>query len=248
MADAPAGEAFRIHVWIRQISPMIWRRLLVDSDSSIADLHLTLQIAFGWSDSHLHRFHIHGRDYGIGKIGGISFSTDANQVRLLDFRFRINERFRYEYDFGDAWQHEVRVERRLPLDGTCVYPRCIGGRRQAPPEDCGGPLAFTAQRDRLPIQVDELFWQVQEDMRAGDLEAIRDRQAEIDSLSDWLALETFDRRAVNRRLKQYAMNDAAWMCQSGSGSAIGGSDEDPHTGGDRRREWSRRDNRRDRLS
>jgi hypothetical protein len=83
---------------------------------SIADLHRTLQIAFGRSDSHLHRFHIHGRDYGIGKIGGIGFSTDAKRVRLADFRFRINERFRYEYDFGDAWQHEVRIEQRLPLE------------------------------------------------------------------------------------------------------------------------------------
>jgi hypothetical protein len=110
MADTPGAEAYRIHVWIRQISPMIWRWLLVVSDSSIADLHHTLQIAFGWSDSHLHRFHIHGRDYGIGKIGGIGFSTDAKQVRLADFRFRINERFLYEYDFGDTWQHEVRIE------------------------------------------------------------------------------------------------------------------------------------------
>jgi hypothetical protein len=42
MADALGGEAYRIHVWIRQISPMIWRRLLVGSDSSIADLHHTL--------------------------------------------------------------------------------------------------------------------------------------------------------------------------------------------------------------
>jgi hypothetical protein len=50
MADDPGGEAYRIHVWIRQISPMIWRRLLVGGDSSIADLHHTLQIAFGWSD------------------------------------------------------------------------------------------------------------------------------------------------------------------------------------------------------
>jgi hypothetical protein len=166
--------------------------LLVGSDSSIADPHHTFQIAFGWSDSHLHRFHIHGRDYGIGKIGGIGFSTDAKQVRLADFRFCINERFRYEYDFGNAWQHEVRIEQRLPLDGTCVYPRCIGGRRQAPPEDCGGPLAFMAQRDRLPIEVNELLWQLQEDMRADDLEAIRDRRAEINSLSEWLALETFD--------------------------------------------------------
>ena len=177
MADAPGGEAYRIHVRIRQISPMIWRRLLAGSDSSIADLHHTLQIAFGWSDSHLHRFHIHGRDYGIGKIGGTGFSTDAKQVRLADFRFRINERFVYEYDFGDTWQHEVRIEQRLPLDDTGVYPRCIGGRRQAPPEDCGGSLAFMAQRDRLPIQADELLWQLHEDMRVGDLEAIRDRRA-----------------------------------------------------------------------
>jgi hypothetical protein len=73
-------------------------RLLVGSDSSIADLHRTLQIAFGWSDSHLHRFHIHGRDYGIG------FSTDAKQVRLADFRFRINERFRYEGFHGQSWR------------------------------------------------------------------------------------------------------------------------------------------------
>jgi hypothetical protein len=199
-------------VWIRQISPMIWRRLLVGSDSSIADLHHTLQIAFGWSDSHLHRFHIHGRDYGI--------STRAKQVRLADLRFRINERFLYEYDFGDAWLHEVRIEQCLPLDAG-VYPHCIGGRRQAPPEDCGGPLAFMAQRDRLPIDVDELLWQLQEDMRAGDLEAIRDRQAEIDSLSEWLGLETFDRRAINGRLKQYAMNDEPG-CANGIGNTIGG--------------------------
>jgi len=69
-----------------------------------------------------------------------------------------------------------------------------------------------AQRGRLPIEVDELLWQLHDDMRVGDLEAIRDRQAEIDSLSEWLTLDTFDRRAVNRRLKQYAMNDEAWMC------------------------------------
>ena len=70
----------------------------------------TLQIAFGWSDAHLNLFHIHGQDYGVYHDGGISFSTNPNQVRLRDFKFRINERFSYEYDFGDCWQHEVRVE------------------------------------------------------------------------------------------------------------------------------------------
>jgi hypothetical protein len=92
---------------------MIWRRLLVRSDATIADLHYVLQIALGWTDSHLHRFRIRGQDYGVWHLGGPFFSTDARHVRLSDFCFRINERFLYEYDFGDRWQREVRVERHL---------------------------------------------------------------------------------------------------------------------------------------
>jgi hypothetical protein len=93
MTNDSGAEVYRLHVWIRQISPMIWRRLLVRSGSTIADLHYTLQIAFGWSDTHLNLFHIHGQDYGVCHGGGISFSNNADQVRLCDFKFRNNERF-----------------------------------------------------------------------------------------------------------------------------------------------------------
>ena len=86
-------EIYQLHVWIRQISPMIWRRLLVRSDSSIADLHYTLQIAFGWSDEHLNQFQIHGQDYGVYHDGGVNFSKNPNLVKLSDFKFRKNERF-----------------------------------------------------------------------------------------------------------------------------------------------------------
>ena len=128
-----AVEIYQFHVWIRQISPMIWRRLLVRSDCSIADLHYTLQIAFGWSDDHLNLFHIHGQDYGVYHDGGFSFSKNPNLVKLSDFKFRKNERFTYEYDFGDCWEHTVRLEARLPLDKDKTYPRCIDGQRRAPP-------------------------------------------------------------------------------------------------------------------
>ena len=84
---------YKLHIWIRQISPMIWRRILVRSESSIAQLHDIIQIVFGWSDTHLHRFRIHGRDYGISWAGGPWFFRDADQVRLADFQFRCNERF-----------------------------------------------------------------------------------------------------------------------------------------------------------
>jgi hypothetical protein len=41
-----------LRVVLRGIGQLIWRRLLVRGDSTIADLHRTLQVAFGWSDEH----------------------------------------------------------------------------------------------------------------------------------------------------------------------------------------------------
>jgi hypothetical protein len=144
MGDETRTEVYRLQVCIGRISPMIWRRLLVRSDSSIADLHYTLQTAFGWSDEHLHRFHIHGQDYGVSRAGDIIFSADPAKVRLGDFKFHRNESFRDEYDFVAGWEHQVRVEECLALEGKCRYPRCIGGRRRIPPEECGGPTSSRA--------------------------------------------------------------------------------------------------------
>lgn len=211
MTNEAGAEVYRLHVWIRQISPMIWRRLLVRSDSTIADLHYTLQIAFGWSDEHLNRFHIHGQDYGVYHDGGISFSSNADRVRLSDFKFRENERFLYEYDFGDCWQHEVRVETRLAYEENRPYPYCVGGKRRAPPEDCGGPLVFMARRDEIPLKVEDLIEEIRIDLETNDLEGIRDLTEDIEEIREWLTLDSFDRRAVNRRLKQYATNDENWM-------------------------------------
>jgi hypothetical protein len=210
MAHETAPEVYQLHVWIRQISPMIGRRLLVRSDSSLADLHATIQIAFDWTDSHLHRFRIHGRNYGVGRMGGPSFSHDARMVRLDSFQFRLNERFLSEYDFRDSWQHEVRVERQLNAEPRQTYPVCIGGRRAAPPEDCGGPWGFLQRRDAVPGHVREHLERIVEGIDAGDLDAVRDELAAIESVRAWLTLDRFDRRQVNSRLRQYAAGDEQW--------------------------------------
>src|SRR3954451_4158969 len=210
MADRTIPEIYLLHLWIRQISPMIWRRLLVRSDSTLAALHDTIQIAFGWTDSHLHRFRIHGRDQGVARLGGPSFSTDAGQVRLDSFQFRTNERFLYEYDLRDSWQHEVRVERRLTVEPKRTYPVCIGGRRAAPPEDCGGPWAFLVRRDAAPRDVREHLERLVESVEAGDLDALQDHLEVIESLRAWLTLDQFDCRAVNCRLRLYAAGDERW--------------------------------------
>jgi len=65
------SDFYQLHVVLRNVSPLIWRRLLVRSDTSIAELHAILQTAMGWSDTHLHRFRLHGKAYGIARCGGI---------------------------------------------------------------------------------------------------------------------------------------------------------------------------------
>jgi hypothetical protein len=133
---------YQLKVSLRDISPMIWRRLLVTSHTTIAQLHGILQTAMGWEDLHLHQFRVYGKAYGIARAGGIWFDDDPDQVRLCDFRLRASEHFVYEYDMNDFWQHDIRLERVLPLDLNKMYPVCTGGAGECPPEDCGGPRGY----------------------------------------------------------------------------------------------------------
>ena len=187
---------------------MIWRRLLLRSDQTLADLHYSLQISFDWSDFHWHRFRIHGKDFGVSRRGGLSFSQNAHQVRLAEFDFRLGERFLYEYDFGDRWEHQIRLERILPILPEKTYPVCIGGKRSGPPEDCGGIAAFQQQRDEAPWRGQELLEHMVDCIRAQDRLAWQDLLEEIPTVQTWLTLDRFDRRQVNGQLRQYAMEKA----------------------------------------
>jgi hypothetical protein len=127
MTRQPIPSIYNINLFILLIITLIRRRILARSESSISQTHDVIQIALGWSDSHLNRFRIHGRDYGLSRPGGIGFSHDAAQVSLADLQFRRNEGFLHEYDFGDSWQHEVGIEAGLPEGPKRGYPVCVGG-------------------------------------------------------------------------------------------------------------------------
>ena len=99
-------------------------------------------MTMGWEDAHLHRFVIYGKEYGISYDGGIGFSDNPRKVWLKDFEFRVGDKFHYEYDLGDRWEHEIRVEAILELDPLKPYPICTAGNGACPPEDCGGPWAY----------------------------------------------------------------------------------------------------------
>jgi hypothetical protein len=210
-------EVYQLRIWIRRISPQIWRRLLVRSDTTIAQLHDILQIAFGWSDEHLNRFLIRGKPYGVWKPGGMGFDDNPNQVQLRDFHFRCKEVWVYEYDMTDWWQHEIRLEQILPLDPKKQYPICIAGKQRGPIEDCGGPWAFMELQDKYPLwEVLPQFAQLLLDHR-DDLD---DYQDELRQLAYWVVRENVDRPAVNRRLAEYAAEQAG---EKGSADAYSGT-------------------------
>jgi hypothetical protein len=203
---------YQLRVVLCGVSPLVWRRLLVVSETSLAELHDVLQTAFDWSGEHLHRFLIHGAAYGIRCLGGIVFREDALRVRLSRFRLHCGERFRYEYDFTTDWKLDIRLERALPFDPDRALPSCIGGSRAAPPEDCAGALDYLKRLDwhRSHVPIDELnimaeairqFLDSDGNLHAkGDLDELREAVDRVKAYQDFQP-DKFDRRELNRRLR-----------------------------------------------
>ena len=196
-ADRHEPQIYQLRVVLRGISPLIWRRLLVRSDSTVAQLHEALQVVFGWDDEHLNCFEIRGREYAVYRDGGGMIGIDARGVRLGDLDLRRLERFVYEYDFGDSWIHDLRLEAKLPVDPRKTYPICVAGKCAGPPEDCGGPSAFMANR--------QYYAGVGRGRSAEDLDDFADEfdDEESDSSGDYDP-NRFDRRQINRALGKLA--------------------------------------------
>lgn len=142
----PAGTPKSIHqlkVTLRDVRPPIWRRLQVPSTISLGDLHFVLQAAIGWDDYHLHMFSAGGEIYSDDRVEDSWGDRPKDEVRArLDKVAPLGARLRYEYDFGDGWEHDIVIEKVLPPESGVTYPRCLTGRRACPPEDCGGPWGY----------------------------------------------------------------------------------------------------------
>jgi hypothetical protein len=187
-------EIYQLRVVLRETSPHIWRRLLVRSDSSIVDLHQTIQIAFGWSGSRVFEFDVQGHRRGVWLEG------DARHIQLADFRFYGKERFTYAYNIADQesrpWRFAIRLEQKVAMDARQHYPRCSGGVGAPPPELCGGPIAFESFRDLFTPE--SVAWRTEE-MRAEGWKA--EHEEELRQIQPWIHRQ-LDRRAINQQLRQ----------------------------------------------
>lgn len=134
----------RLKVTLRSVKPPVWRRIEVPSDVSLAELSDLLEASMGWIGGHLHVFEADGVIYERPdpEEGLSRRAEDEAEHRLGDVLGEVGAKLRWDYDFGDGWQHNVVVEAIEPLDPAVEYPRCVTGRRACPPEDCGGPWGF----------------------------------------------------------------------------------------------------------
>jgi hypothetical protein len=129
------GDLFDLRVSLRHIEPTIWRALSVPAAVPLAALHEILQVAFGWQNSHLHDFHVGDIRFGMADTEHELLSVDERAAPLGAIAHE-GSTLVYQYDFGDSWEHDIKVE-RVHGNGEETI-RCTAGARACPPEDCGG--------------------------------------------------------------------------------------------------------------
>jgi hypothetical protein len=138
----------QLKVSLRGVSkPPVWRRLLTPADMRLDQLHHVIQIAIGWTDTHLHVFSTAAGDFGIPDPE-LGFRNERT-ARLTRFLQRPDDRIHYTYDFGDGWEHDIVLEKRLRLDPSERIPTCLAGKGACPPEDCGGPWGHADLKEAL---------------------------------------------------------------------------------------------------
>ncbi len=140
-------KIYQIQIALKGFKPKIWRRLLTQSDLLLSDFHKIIQIAMGWTNSHLHQF-IKNRTYYSMRMQDDDLWDDGDNVdykkmKISDLLKNEKEKILYEYDFGDGWEHDIILEKILPCDDKIIYPICLDGKMNCPPEDCGGVWGYS---------------------------------------------------------------------------------------------------------
>ena len=209
------AQVHELKITLRHSKPPIWRRVGVPSDMSLGDLHWVIQTVMGWDGYHLHQFIIshnqpkptreeidelrqtgqweklmertrRGR-YVSDPRFELENIEDERKVKLSELAPAVKNKFIYEYDFGDGWEHEVKaVKIGPPVEGV-NYPVCLAGELACPPEDCGGVWGYY---DKLEVlknpkhedYKDTLEWMGKNfDPERFDLNAINAELAELRS-------------------------------------------------------------------
>ena len=138
-----ASTIARLKITLDAVKPAVQRRIDVPTTIRLDRLHLVFQAAVGWTNSHL--YEIRARDVGWGMVDPDwgDGPLDASKSRLIDMIEDTDVKtFKYLYDFGDGWEHTVKIERVIDAVPGMPYPILIDGAGACPPEDVGGPWGY----------------------------------------------------------------------------------------------------------
>ena len=150
----PTGLLYQLKISLIDAQPAIWRRIQV-KDCTLDKFHEHIQTAMGWTNSHLHHFDVDGQLYGDPELMEENFAEmnyrDSTVTLLSSVLPPDGKRFqfRYTYDFGDGWEHEVLFEGCPKAERGQKYPICLEGERACPPEDVGGVGGFAEFLERI---------------------------------------------------------------------------------------------------
>jgi hypothetical protein len=138
-----AGTIARLKITLDDVKPAVQRRVEVPLTIRLDRLHLVFQAALGWTNSHL--YEIRARDIGWGMADPEwgDGPLDATKSRLIDVLEDVGVKtLKYLYDFGDGWEHTVRVEQIADAIPGLPYPILLNATGRCPPEDVGGPWGY----------------------------------------------------------------------------------------------------------
>ena len=167
---------------------MITRRLRVAGNTSLASLYYILQFSQGWTDEHLHQFHIYGKDYGIAYDGGLNYSHNSFKTFIDDFDFDVGDRFTYEYNFYEHWLYDIRIESIDEPSPKNKTPFCLSGN--------GMPGATKYDVHQKSIELLKIIVNKREKLTADDI------RSPVEALN----AVRFNRRNLNRSLENLDLN------------------------------------------
>ena len=144
-ATAPLIPWWQVRIELLEVTPRVWRRVLIPEDLKLPKLHYILQTCMGWTNSHLHEFVLGGKRYSPHdpEFSDELEQLDEQRVVLANAIGHEARCFDYIYDFGDSWHHVAIIED--PYAGHSeqgLRIRCIDGENACPPEDVGGPHGY----------------------------------------------------------------------------------------------------------
>ncbi len=160
-------KLYQIHILLKDSKPSIWRRILIPSDYLLSDFHLAIQASMDWYDMHLHQFIKDKIMYCPKSPDIIDFWDDSDMVdydkmKISDLLINEKDKIKYEYDFGDGWEHYITLEKFISIDGKMPFPVCIKGKMNCPPEDSHGMWGYYHMLDVLQHPDHEEFEEISE--------------------------------------------------------------------------------------